>query len=279
MKIKQAKSDFTSSQLPHNRREVFFDCIKQRWRLLFCIGLLLLAFVLPTLIVDCVADVYGMFATSQFQNGQISEKQAFAAVIVTKKISKLCHVVTFAVFALGLSGLTRVIRQLLWGEGVFFKADFSTGVKQNGLIYSLFGVVCGLVDFCCYIVRMSKMQVVWQVLPQVISLVLLLPIVAFILSYETVYADSVWKTTKNSFLLYFKMVPQTLVALIVAMSPCFLVLISNILLKYLLLIVVILLFSPLCLMEWQLYCYGVFDKYINAYAYPEILNKGIETEV
>ena len=55
----------------------------------------------------------------------------------------------------------------------------------------------------------------------------------------------------------------------------------NFIFKYSYLLICTFLFLPLGIMLWLLYTYSVFDKYINAELFPEILHKGFypsETE-
>ena len=56
MKQKVAKTDFSEQNLPHNRKEVFFDCVKLYWQKLLLLGLIMLACAVPLLTASAVCD-------------------------------------------------------------------------------------------------------------------------------------------------------------------------------------------------------------------------------
>ena len=77
MKKRQvAKSDFTFAQLPHTRREVFFDCLKLRFGTIVLCGLMLLLFALPLLSVYAVRDVVLLSVYRSLADGAVGEAQA-----------------------------------------------------------------------------------------------------------------------------------------------------------------------------------------------------------
>ena len=56
-KIKRhADKDFTERQLPHNRIDLFFDCIKLRWREFLIIGFMIALSMLPIFVLGVMRD-------------------------------------------------------------------------------------------------------------------------------------------------------------------------------------------------------------------------------
>ena len=144
---KHSQSDFDEYSLPHNRKEVFFDVLKMRYGTLIFVGLLLLAFTLPLLLVKILGETVfvGLYETLGEQ------ESAYDYARVLRFYISLSYIPCLAVFAVGVAGATRVVRQLVWGEGVFFWGDFSDGIKQNYknclLTFLLLGLTYALCSF------------------------------------------------------------------------------------------------------------------------------------
>jgi len=73
MKQKVAKTDFSEKNLPHNRKEVFFDCVKLYWQKMLLLGLIMLACAVPLLAVSAVCDTVQQGLSRQLEDGVIDK--------------------------------------------------------------------------------------------------------------------------------------------------------------------------------------------------------------
>ena len=128
-KIKYSQNDFLESSLPTNRRRQFFDIIKIRWRTLFLVAGILFASSIPLFIAIIFKDVKALSL-----NSSVTDKSELANLLFVNHIFfTLIFIPCIAIIFVTLSGLLRIYRNIIWGEGVFFWKDFILGIKQNGI--------------------------------------------------------------------------------------------------------------------------------------------------
>lgn len=270
MKKKCAQIDYTEGYAPHNRKQVFFDCYKVRFLLLFELGLLSLLFLLPLLILCLSEDsnlavLYSMAET---------DKELCAAI---RRLYSLVKIPGFAVFGVGVAGIIRLLRQLIWGEGIFFWEDFLLGVKQNGKVYTLFFLFLGFANSGNVILSTMGFGIPEYVFLAV-CLLLVLPVSIWMLLQTCVYDMKFVEKFRNALRFYILTFPKTLVLLILTLALLSLSLIQVPLIKYIaILIAVLFLEIPLCML-WLLFACSAFDKYINEKAYPELMNRGMAVQ-
>ena len=281
MKIRRATRDFTAADLPKNRPAVFFDCWKIRYRLLFALGGLLLVFCLPLLACHFTRDV--MCASAAAAEG-MDEAARRAAVATIRMYFSLIDIPCWLVLSVGLSGALRILRQLVWGEGIFFWEDFLTGIRTNGkpaaLLFglgALWGVLCELTG------NLSGASGGLGYLPYISGVVLLLPIALLLFCEIAVYQSGFPTLLRNAVILYFRTLPTTLAAAVPLLLP---VLVTGILdafpvplfVRYVFLLVYVFLLLPSTVMGEFLYASFVFDRHINRRLHPEYVDKGIHRE-
>ena len=63
-RIKPAKTDYTDSMLPKNRKEVFGDVFKLHWKSFLLLGLITLIFSVPFIFID----IYEFFSIINIEN-------------------------------------------------------------------------------------------------------------------------------------------------------------------------------------------------------------------
>lgn len=277
MKIKRAAQDFTADGLPASRPAVFFDCWKIRHRLLLALGGILLLFCLPLFVSHLTRDV--LCASVAVGDGEAAARAA--AILSLRLWFRLVDIPCWLILSVGLAGVIRVVRQLVFGEGVFLRNDFLTGIRQNGgvtagifltgalwlLLTEFMGTLTGSVGGLRY-------------LPLVSGVLLLLP-VGLLLFFETaVYRATVGGLLKNAMILYFRTVPTTLAAavpLLIPFAVCTLfdTLGAMLFVKYVFLIGYAVLLLPSTVMGDFLYCTSVFDRHINRKYHPEEVDRGI----
>lgn len=281
-KFKPAQSDFTPSMLPQTRYAVFCDAIKLQWPRLLLLGALLLLFFLPLLFSILVKDIY---IANFYQSISQEDASTGNVLIILEVLRSGINILFLGILAVGLSAVTRVIRQFSWGENVHLPTDLLKGLRDN---FSQTAGVCmlaGLIYTLCLTVYYSagsyKSGLVGAVmlLPITLSVLFALPILAVALVMIPIYSNRFFGTLKNAFYVYCRSVPRLLPGLIGCLSPWIVSLIPNFYCHIFGCIGAIML-TPISLLAWTLMCYNFFDKHINPQVAPELIGKGIvwETE-
>lgn len=271
-----AERELTVNDLPKNRKEVFFDCIKQRCSILLLLGLSALLFLLPLFALFIVKDLYVGGVYVAFVDGAADEQTAARMIYSANFYSSLIFIPCFCLFGLGLSGIMQVLSRLIWGEGIFFLSDFAEGIKKNGIAYCVTFMIMGLI-ICLISISFymnSDVAFLWFVLLDV-SVLFWGPVAYYVLMQSVVYKEKYSGLLRNGIILYGKSVIGTLILLICCALPFAVAFVNMIILKYVLLTVVVIIFIPLGGMAMFLYACSVFDRYINVQSYPEIVDKGI----
>ena len=269
---KASKKDFTVENLPHNRVEVFFDVIKQRYDVLLKIGVLLLVFLLPFLMVKLIEQAAYI--------NLISADNASENDIISLQLSvSIVNVGPIVFFGFGLSGVMKIIRNLVWYEPIFFFKDFRSGQRQNKLIYIfvflIYGLISVLIKYLNGIIENNFLKTI----PVGLCLALLLPIGMYILSATVVYKDGFVSLLKSAVVFFIKTVPISFLFVLVLSGAFCVELIDHIIIRYVLIVFVILICLPMYLLAWTLYSHKIFDKMVNYKIYPGYVDKGINRNV
>ncbi len=273
---KIAKNDFKEDNLPSNRKEVFIDCLKLRLFDFFKIGLLIFLFALPLLIAGLVKDTLLFNLLDSLNGGQISEEDFNDAYTLLLLGYYLVEIVCLIIFSLGLAGSLRVIRQIAWGEAVFFIQDFFEGIKLNIKHFIIYFLFIGTFIFLNHLVMIFDIQYeIIKAIPFGISVFVLFPPLLYSLAETLMYTNGVIAEYKNGFALYIKTFPGTILATSIILLPLLFELISLFIVKYIVISVFIILFFPIILLGEFLFFNSRLDKYVNKESYPEIYDKGI----
>ena len=132
-----AEFDFKKSMLPHNRKELFFDIIKNHYRILMIVGLILLGFSVPILVVSFISDYQLAILTTQLAKGEITEEFYRANYISFSFYMDLFKAIALAILGVGVGGVLKIIKNLCYLEPVFIGYDFKNGLKNNWLSMSI----------------------------------------------------------------------------------------------------------------------------------------------
>ena len=274
-KLKKAASDFTFAQLPHNRKEVFFDCLKMRFGTVVCCGLLLLLFALPLVATEIVYDVVQLNIYNGFVDGALTEAQASMYSGELQIYTSLAQIVGFCILAVGLSGVVRVLRQLIWGEPIFFGVDFKRGIKQNWLrfveVFAVVAVVNAASVACATFLGGSFVGYI----PYGVLIFLAIPMGLFVLSQSAVYDVGIGKATTNALAFYGKKLWCTLLFTALAIVFALLRLMPISAVKYLLVSLSTVFLAPMYIMLWLLVSCSVFDEILNKENFPELYDRGV----
>lgn len=268
--------EWTRDDLPHNRTEVFFDCIKVRFFTFLKMGVVLLLFMLPSLFVCFLSDSAYSELYLALNSGTIDESVYSARYSSYAFAFSVAYVPCFIIAAIGLSGIMKVIRRLVFGEAVFFRQDFFDGMRQSAVQYAVIGLIAALLPVLFNgAVPTDKTQSTILFVLKCLSVTLVSPVLAFSLCGSTVYKMRLFTLIKNSVILYFANLPKTLIFIAVFALSFLITLIGDLMIKYLALALFFVAVCPLILTAWFLFCCYVFDKHMNKDNFPDLYDKGV----
>jgi hypothetical protein len=273
-RIKPAKTDYTDSMLPKNRKEVFGDVFKLHWKSFLLLGLITLIFSVPFIFID----IYEFFAIINIEN----EENLLMNSILVDNMSNLLKLPFILLLSILISGLIRIIRQFSWLENVTLSYDFFLGVKQNVrqvFITILFvGILWYLSMYCLNISQISENFMKYVlVLPIGLFIFVVLPIAGNMLVSISMYNNSILQNIKVAFVVYasnpFKNIACTLLCTVIFMVGFVPYIYVQIIVKSIGYII-----FPFLLLGFYLYTNKRFDEIINKHYYPELVNKGLNLE-
>lgn len=277
-KVKKAATDFLEENLPQTRKEQFFDLLKNQYKVIFFIGLVLLVIFVPDIIKNVLKDIMNNKINVSLSEGVITKEQALSGTFVTWLISSAVDLVLYPIMFTGIFGLLRVIRQLTYGEPVVFKYDFSLGYKENFKTGLLLGFIVGITKFIFDLVIVSfASSAIIKTLTYVIFLLILLPMFIVCTYYCTIYKNKMRRALGHSFLLYLKGSWRILLTMVVGILPFLLfeLLLNWVPIKQIIYVVLVLFLIPLVLLVGFLVMNYVFDEAINIGQYPTLYRKGL----
>lgn len=274
-KTQQAKQDFTFAQLPHNRKEVFFDCIKMQWKTLLLLGVIALAFCLPLVATEFFVDSVWASLYQRFNSGAITEDELQVSLKSLQVLKSLISVLCWTVFAVGVSGIARVVRQLAWGDPIFFGSDFAQGIRQNVGKFAIVFAICAAVDFLSvFMQQWFSSTTVLAYLPFVLLCCFVFPVSLWVLSQTAVYKVKFGKAFKNGMAFFGKNIWQTMIFVLLFGCVKLVTLMAATVWKYVVCASFALLFPLYCL-AWFLVCSHSFDEFINKNEFQELYDKGV----
>ena len=285
-KPKVAEKDFNEECLPRSRKDVFRNVLKNKWKDLLKLGVLLLVFVLPLLIFEALGEVNTENIYLKYQKGDISAETCISELASLNNAIALIKIIGYIIFSVGIAGSARVLRQIIWDEPLFFSEDFKDGIKIYGGQFALAMFLYGLCAYTAVFFSSATNGILYAIALG-LGVFILLPAMFFWLSARTVYSGRIGENIRNGFMFYVRTLFKSIGMLLLAFLPFILEYVLeffglyNFIFKYSYLLICTFLFLPLGIMLWLLYTYSVFDKYINAELFPEILHKGFypsETE-
>jgi len=272
-KRKAASSDFSPDKLPRGRREQFFDLLKHRHLLLFEIGLLCLLGLTPFLFVYG----YNNLSLLPYAASTLSKEDYAAFNATNTLVFDLFYLACFLIFSLFLSGIARLLRNLCWGEGIFFWKDFWRGVKKNWLAYLIWALVFGachlLNDFLSYVIPMRALSV----LPSAFAL-LFFPIMESCMVASCIYKAEVGQNIRNALYILFKRPWDNLLFLLFPFGVALIDVSPYPLLNLILYVVTFLALFPLYFLSFYLWSLAGYDRYVNAVYFPAYYQKGLAGE-
>lgn len=270
-KMESTTNDYTEADLPLTRKDVFFDCYKERFSLIFRLGLMCFSFLVPLIIISILRDAY-VYSAWLAQPEQTNENY-IAVCYAADAVFGLFKIIAQTLFAVLFAGVVQIQRQMLWNEPIFFGDDFKKGLKSNSL---RFGVTTFILALINYALSMLTGSITAYILIGVF-LAIILPVSIWFMLQGIYYRLGVLASIKNALLMYLKTFPFTILLLVCTVVPFWLItnLIPYMLAKYLVLIVLAVIYIIPLTMCWMLYALHIFDRYLNKEHYPQIYRKGM----
>ena len=279
-KHKPNSKEYTKDMLPHTRKEVFFDVLKLQWKSFLLMGALILVAAIPLLACYAIEQVYSsMILDSAINLENTSEYMAILnQITVFSNVMAFVKIPFFALLAIILSGVARMIRQYAYEECVTFSYDFSEGIKQNCKQSVLLAVSISLIGAISYFAyglmgSAQGLMGVVMALPMMLFVVILLPIASVMTVIIPVYNNKFIVNIKWATYIFIKKPVRVMVSCLGGLSVFVVSLIPNFYagllgsaLGYLLL--------PIAILGFYLSMFNILDELINKDNYPEIVGKG-----
>ena len=276
-RIEERKTDLTVKELPHTRKQIFLDLLKNQKRQMVSLSMLLFVFLLP-LVVDIVLFNMFIIGVPTGQEGYAST--IFSLIFYMMIIAIPCSMIGFV----GLSGLAHVCKNIAWQNAVLFGPEFFVGIKKNWKQSLVFGLIWGISLFLLVVGSLFMVRTqAGSDQPWVQSIGIGLCIVQFIvlsiicvysLTYSCYYSNTIWQVFRNSFVFFvakfFKNLGLFILTTGLVVGLMFVDFIAQIVI-----IIVIAFLSSFMMIAWTLLSHEAFDQYINKENYPEYYKKGL----
>lgn len=275
MKTKKNR-DLTIENMPHNRLEVFFDIIKQRWDLLLKIALILTLFLAPF--------IFSSFLRAEALSALEENSSSFyASYFETEIIFFAIDSFALILLSLPIAGILRISKLLSFYEGIWFFHDLMKGIKENWLQVFVVLLLDSLILFLSrvsgsYLLLFGNGDFFTTIiffLPAALGLLIILPASLIHLMEIPIYKNTYFQNVKNAFYFYFKSGFTTLPVSLLLILPLFLNLLPFTIVPIIVYVSYAFVYLPFALLFASLYSNYVFDKFLNKNDYPEIYDKGI----
>ena len=267
--------DYQYSSLPTTRKEAFKDVYRHNFKTILSSGLMLLLFATPLLVFLFIMDLGKLGMTPD----RFSEEELRGVLFLWDIIVNSGAVILLYVVLIGLMGLMRVLKLLVWQEGIDFFHDFKVGVKENfkhfSLLYLIFAILFAL-TYSVYIFVLNFLVGIWLM---VLYIIVFVSIGIWALFVVNVYQCSLWNYLKNAVFFFSKSLLLSIPFVILLVLPFFFVFIPlsivTFSIKYPVILVMAIFYYPFLIIVGFLYSFNKFDEFINKENYPEIYRKGL----
>lgn len=273
MKFRPAKKEYGINDLPLTRKDQFFDLIKTRFSLFLEIGGILLLFATPFLFAFIIK--YFVILKNAEPNLNADEFLAFKKFIylIFDGIYCLCFLLIFT----ALAGIGRIIKEWVWGKGVYFWHDFIKGIKENFFLYLglwfIFSIFFLINEFLYIYIDNDIVYILFGGFSM-----LLLPLLMMIMSQSVIYNSPFNERVRNSFFYLVKKPFVTLLFLLFPYAILSITIIHLLIVEFFVFALAFLLFCPFYIVGWYLFSLSLFDEYTNKEFYPSFYKKGLREE-
>ena len=280
---KYAKSDYLYSSLPNTRKDAFKDVYKHNFLTILKCGVALLVTMIPVLVFSIFMDIGRLGMTTAYY----SEEDLVGVLFMWNIFHSVGLFILLAVVVLFLAGIIRVLKLVIYQEGVDFFYDLKIGIKENCPTMLVFYLIYMLIFYVTYYLQLLFLNPYIGLVVLAIFFVLFTPMLIWAYFVIAVYQTKFWDYIKNSFFFYMKSIGYSLLFVFIIIWPFVLsMLVSDsmisipisplyIAIKNVIHIIMAIFYYPCAIIVGLLFAFSKFDNYINKDNYPEIYRKGL----
>lgn len=274
MKVKASRIDYSKAMLPRTRKAQLGDCFKMNYGVILKCGLMLLLFFIPLLAFCLYMDFFYISLMENSVEDIEQTKNLFFYILYGGIVLLSLPVI------LAISGITHVLRNLIWGEGIYFRSDFFAGIRQNAPKNIVFGLITGLIFLISYFIHSLFDIPVITYFPLGVFALIFFPVYFWMIFLNNTYSSKWLELIKNGFFFYIKNIGWSLLGILMPLSLIALMMIpfSYIWLKYIFLTLFVVFVFPIIFLIMTLFTTAKFDQCINKEYYPDYYLKGLNHE-
>lgn len=266
-----ARKDYDRNQLPKNRKEQFFDILVRRYGLFIKLGIFILLFFIPYFFVMMYKD--SLYMSIKAGNYEDAGARIFSVDLIYSGLMFIALPILFV----GFAGVFKILKELIYGEPIFFKEDFIEGIKENSKSFIVIAAIIALFNLFELLISYSfSNNVVFEVIPVAFNYVLIFPICFVSIYLTSVYTNKFMVTLKTSIIILFKFLPRILLCFIFTFGFFALEFIPIAYIKYCVVIVCLVFVLPISIFASYENFIDIFDENINKTQFPNFYKKGIE---
>lgn len=275
-------NEFDESLLPSNRFKQFFDIFKIEWSSLLRIGFIFLLFLIPLVAVTLIKGIVTPNILNAVKsNGGGQDEINYVSSIINVVYYGVCSI-CFLIFSLALAGVSKIVQNICYGEGVLFRNDFLVSLKENWKRFMLFALIG---SFCFFLIKFNESffasysgfgfkMIIY--LTSFIFYIFVLPIVFFSMSNQVSYKMKISECLSNGYKFTSVKILFSLIFSLVIYAFTFITKINHPVILTAVLIFAIIVIFPLYFLAHRLFALYINDEYINKENYPEIYRKGLK---
>ena len=282
-KVKFANSDYLYSSLPNTRKDAFKDVYKHNFLTILKCGVALLVSIIPVLLFSIFMDVGRLGMTP----AHYSEEDLAVTLLLWHVVRGIGFTLLLVIVVIAISGIMRVLKLVIYQEGVDFFYDFKVGIKESFSSMLVFYLIYMVIYNATNYLRLIFLSQYVGLVVLLIFFLLFTPMLMWAYLSITIYQTKFWEYTKNSLFFFMKTIGFSYLFILAIIWPFILSslvadgLISipispfYIATKNVIFIVMSLFYYPCVIIITLLFASSKFDKYINKDNYPEIYRKGL----
>ncbi|HBX25762.1 MAG TPA: hypothetical protein DEF61_05960 [Firmicutes bacterium] len=274
MKRAIRSKEFDKNDLPSTRKEQFFDLFRHRFFFLLGLGVLFLLFFIPFF----ASIVYKDLAILSINQSEMDANDKAASLLFISLLFSFLAMLGLLIFSIGLSGVMKLLKQLIYDEPIFFKDDFLTGIKENYKSFLLLSFFAGLLNLISNVIGILFDNVLLlKIIFPALNFVLFYPVIFVAFFLASTYSNRLLVTLRSSLLIYIKHFPSVFLCFALVYGVSFYQYIDIMLLKYLLIVFTLLLYFPILLLSSYLNQIRIYDYLINKDQFPSYYLKGLSS--
>ncbi len=282
MKKNNNQVDFNEQLLPPTRKKQALEIISMHWKKLGLIGLLFVAFGIP--LIMCHVSIPAARETiyqTLIQQGK-TEEQIIGVLSFNTFISDCVAVLAYLLLSVAFAGSVRIIRNIVYNDGVLFKEDYLKGIKMyykpfliSFGIYGLTRAILKGIDLLTINSTDIKISILIGIVTAIFY-VIIVPIMYIYLSYNVFYTDSFITKVVNCFKIYISNILGLLMFIPWLLILYYLLpLIPQFAIRIVVELFILIIFCPLFVLLFHLFMVHIYDKTININQFPEMYRKGL----